>query len=480
MAPAFDYHRRVFYEIFIRSFADSNGDGIGDLNGITASLDDLQWLGIDGLWLTPFCTSPSYHKYDIEDFYTVDPEFGTLSDLQTLVKEAHRRNMKVLMDLVVNHTSLRHPWFRAALGGSQYYQNFYHWQDAPSATTEGAWHKTLIQGVPKWYYAFFSRHMPDLNYDFEPVRKAIIDMACWWVRHTDIDGFRLDAAQHIYSVGNDVQTIAWWKEFAMQIRQEKPGILLIGECWNNSDYVARYLQALDGVFNFELTQQLTECLREEKVLSLQALISSIPRQYVPYNSSYVDAIFLSNHDMDRMISALDNQMEKARLAACILLTLPGTPFLYYGEEIGMRGRKPDKYLREPYVWHWAIDRRSTTWLKPRYSTVRNVTPWAIQKQNRKSLLHLYRRLIRLRRLHPALSVGHWESLESTPESIFGYRRRLNADHLLVLHNLGKKRYRMKLPSPFAEGQLVFTSQPSLSRRSGWVSLPPYGSVILKC
>ncbi len=480
MAQAVDYNRRVFYEIFIRSFADSNGDGIGDLNGITASLDELQWLGIDGLWLTPFCKSPSYHKYDIEDFYAVDPEFGTLSDLQTLVKEAHRRNIRVLMDLVVNHTSVRHPWFRAALEGSSYYQNFYHWQDAPMATTEGAWHKTLINGVPKWYYAFFSRNMPDLNYDFEPVRNAMIDVARWWIRHIDVDGFRLDAAQHIYSIENDAQTIAWWKEFATQIRREKSDIVLIGECWNNTAYVARYLQALDGVFNFELARQLTESLCEEKVLSLQTLMPSISRQYVSYNTSYVDAIFLGNHDMERMSSALDNQIEKARLAACILLTLPGTPFLYYGEEIGMRGRKPDKYLREPYVWDRTIDRRSTTWLKPRYSTVRNVTPWAIQKQNRKSLLHLYRRLIRLRRLHPALSVGHFESLGATPESMFGYERCLDADHLLVLHNFGRKRCRWKIPALFAQGQLLFTSQPNLYRRSGWVSIPPYGSVILKC
>ncbi|MFI5134726.1 MAG: alpha-amylase family glycosyl hydrolase, partial [Chitinophagales bacterium] len=351
---AYECDHRVFYEIFVRSFYDSNGDGIGDLNGITEKLDYLHKLGIGGIWITPFNPSPSYHKYDVVDYYGVDPQYGTLDDFKKLVSEAHKRNIYVLMDLVVNHTSPKNSWFIASVKNDPKYRNYYSWEKDPPETKEGGWYLprdekgNVVEGEK--YFGFFSRSMPDLNYDNPEVRKEIINVGKWWLNETGIDGFRLDAAQHIYDPEHPAKNVEWWKEFTDSLKKVKPDLITIGECWNHYPLVAQYLPALSGAFNFQLSWALLKSLKEEKDDSVGDLIYKIRNDYASYSKNFIDPIFLSNHDNNRILSDLDNNEAKARLGACIYLTLPGTPFIYYGEEIGMKGMKPDSLIREPFLW----------------------------------------------------------------------------------------------------------------------------------
>nr|MBK9649888.1 hypothetical protein [Bacteroidota bacterium] len=215
----------VFYEIFIRSFCDSNNDGIGDIPGIISKLDYLHDLGIEGIWLTPFNPSPSYHKYDVTDYYNVDEEYGTLDDVRELITEAHKRNIKVIMDFVVNHTSVQHPWFiEAQKSKTNAYHNYYTWADENNLPGEKHWwhflqsnSKQTIEGEK--YLGFFDRSMPDLNYDNNDVRSEIIKAGKYWLKDIGMDGFRLDAAKWIYMPGNEKTNYSWWQQFVSEMKK---------------------------------------------------------------------------------------------------------------------------------------------------------------------------------------------------------------------------------------------------------------------
>ncbi|MCS6916338.1 MAG: alpha-amylase family glycosyl hydrolase [Chitinophagales bacterium] len=476
-----DLQQRTFYQIFIRSFRDSNGDGIGDLNGIRLSLPYLAHLGIGGIWITPFFPAPSYHKYDPVDLCAIDPQYGTLTDFCRLVEEAHRHDILVLMDWVANHTSWRHPWFVNALHHKGPYRNFYLWDATPQKPVEGQWHLPSGADTDKEkYYACFSRTMPDLNFDHPQVRRLITEAACWWLRQTGIDGFRLDAAQHIYPSDQTQANVRWWKAFAAAVRKVNPQAILIGECWNRVSNHAPYLQALDGVFNFELAEAVQQALLEERHSRLAHRIAEMEHQYSEWRQPFLQGVFLSNHDMPRIFSVLRHNIDKMRLAACILLTLPGVPFLYYGEEIGMRGRKPDPHLREPFIWSREPDDEGQThWQRPRYSTRRTVVPAWEQYRRPSSLLQGYRRLIALRRNNPALGCGKFIPMEVHHESLLAYERCYRQQRFLVLHNLSGQRRRLAVKWLEKKFDLFFCSHAGTSLNRSYLSLPPYGSVVLK-
>jgi alpha-amylase len=207
----------IFYEIFVRSFCDSNGDGIGDFNGITEKLDYLKNLGVTGLWLMPINPSPSYHGYDVTNYFAVNPDYGTIADFKTLVSEAHNRGIRVIIDMVLNHTSSQHPWFIAAQDPNSPYRNFYIWSDTKPVYSgpwgEQVWYPTITG----YYYAIFSQSMPDLNYRNTEVTAQMENAVKFWLETTGIDGFRLDAARHLIENGtvqaNTPETHAWFKQF---------------------------------------------------------------------------------------------------------------------------------------------------------------------------------------------------------------------------------------------------------------------------
>lgn len=440
------YHEgTAYYEIFIRSFADSDGDGIGDLNGIIQKLDYLQDLGIHGIWLTPFNPSPTYHKYDIIDYASVDKEYGTIEDIKKLLKEAHKRDIKIIMDFVVNHTSSKHPWFLDALHNpSSPYRDYYLWADeSESHRWESKpynpglpwqWHKIDDSFKQKGlYYGFFWREMPDLNYDNPKVRQEIIRYGKFWIS-LGIDGFRLDAAQHIYDLNEHEKSRAWWNEFRDSMNTVKPDIYLVGEIVNADSIVAGYFTGLKANFHFDLGSSIISMVSSEKVPSnfVEKLKISI-QNHKHIRPDCIDAIFLTNHDQNRIMSQLSGNQKRAAMAAAIYLTLPGQPFLYYGEEIGMMGQKPDEAIRECLNWNKKRNNGTTSWREPHYNLASSISIEDAM-QDTSSLYHHYKSLLSLRNSYASLLAGDIESLPSTNQ-VLAYSRTVKNESLIIVHNI---------------------------------------------
>lgn len=477
---------RVFYQVFIRSFADSNGDGIGDLKGLISKLDYLKNLGITGIWLSPVHPSPSYHKYDVVDYYSIDKEFGTLNDFRQLVNEAHRRNISVLLDLVINHTSEYHPWFLEALKSKDSpYRNYYVWRNPQKLKNKSNWHfpgNEHEQTMEKeMYYGFFWSGMPDLNFDSKELRIKLLAIAKFWLIDMGVDGFRLDAAQHIYGEKKVKKNVAWWQYFRQELNKIKPATYLVGEVMNTSKVVVNYLNdSLNACFNFDLAQQIIVSINSGKGNQLVPFLLKIRAKYAQQNANFEDAIFLSNHDQNRTFSALGNRLESAKLAAAVLLTLPGTPFIYYGEEIGMKGLKPDEHLREPFLWNKSLnDPAQTTWISNLYNNEQELEPLFEQKRNDNSLYVMYKRLISLRNNEPCLNSGTIRKGPVSHQAICSFYRETEQDSLLIIHNFKAKKVTINLfETDQKYNRVFFKSGTIIFKDFSKISISAYGTVIL--
>ncbi|HHL53323.1 MAG TPA: alpha-amylase [Flammeovirgaceae bacterium] len=477
----------TMYEIFVQSFADSNGDGIGDINGLTAKLDYLQELGIQGIWLMPINPSPSYHKYDVTDYYDIHPDYGTMADFKRFLAAAHQRRIRVVMDLVVNHTSSEHPWFKAAVADpNSPYRNYYVWADIDSIRDQIAkkeitldsdnitqWHQAT--GNEQYYYGFFWGGMPDLNYDNPAVREEIKKIGRYWLEEVGVDGFRLDAAKHIYPDERAADSHAWWIEFGEAMREVKPDVYLVGEVWGDARLVAPYLQGLPSMFNFDFYHNINRIVKNEREDSLIASLIKARQYFAAVQPRYLDAVFVNNHDQNRLISNVNGHSGKARLAAAILLTLPDIPYVYYGDEIGMLGKKPDPQIREPFIWDY--DQRAaeqTTWIKAVNSTDSTVVPLAAQINDPASTYAFYKYWIAQRNRDERLRTG---KLRDVPvaDGLLAYQR----GDLLIVHNLTGLERSLELRN-FTAGAIKYAFAKGVNLDSeGNLRLPPYTSVVLQ-
>ena len=482
----------VWYEIFVRAWYDTDGDGIGDLNGVTAKLDYLQSLGVSGIWLMPINPSPSYHGYDITDYEAINPQYGTMADFQRLVSEAHKRGIEVIIDLVINHTSDQHPWFKSALDPQSSYRHWYTWAGANtdlkaiSAVGGPAWHANGKQH----YLGDFTGAMPDLNYDEPAVRREMIAIGKFWL-DKGADGFRLDAARHIYddlkSDNGQPAVIAknaqWWSEFRQGLRQVRPDVYLVGEVSaKQPDELAPYLPALGSVFDFPLAEQLIASAKQEKAGRLPALLTATYAAFhAAAGNDYADAPFLSNHDQERVFSQLGGDARHMRTAAAMLLTLPGRPYIYYGEELGMLGRKPDENLREPMRWQRQAGAPGDSRWKP-YSTKQGGEVSVQAEQDRPdSLLNFYRTLIHWRVEVPALRDGALSAVDTGNPSLVAYERATADSRVLVVHNLGGKPVSYKLDAERAKtfAAIRLHTAPGATLAQGQLTLPAYATVVLQ-
>jgi len=482
----------ICYEIFVRSFCDSNGDGIGDLNGITSKLDYLQDLGIKAIWLTPIQSSPSYHKYDVVDYYGIDSEYGTLDDFKKLILEAHKRGIAIIMDLVINHSSAQHPWFRESVKGKDnLYRQFYNWKTSKEikalgiATREATpdtwqrkpWH--LAEGNTEKYYGLFWKGMPDLNCGHPPVRQAIYEIGRYWL-NMGVDGFRLDAARHIYPEWEEYKNYDFWVEFRTEMQKANPDVYLVGEVWNAAEKIAPYFKGLTANFNFDLSLAIQEIAANE--LDTDQLIDTLAKNraiFAQTNPHFVDAIMLTNHDQTRIGSVLKGNINRLKVAANLLLTLPGQPFLYYGEEIGMLGKKPDEFIREPFLWDYREkDRHRARWIKPHYSKSNTVVPVAGQVNDPYSLLNHYKKLIAFRQSNAVMRDIHGEVVPlSSPEpGIIAFTRKTDEDKVWVVHNLTGKSSTWIFKENVSL-QIIFSSS-STEMIDNQLQLPPYSCVVL--
>ena len=448
------WNKAVFYEVFVRSFADSTAgplanDGIGDLQGLIEKLDYLNDgdpatdddLGVTGLWLMPIMQSPSYHAYDVTDYYAVNKDYGTNEDFKRLVVEAHKRGVKIIIDLVLNHTSSEHPWFVEARDnpGSER-RDWYLWSEEKPDYL-GPWGQEVWHDSPTgYYYGLFWEGMPDLNLENPQVTAELHKVARFWLEDLGVDGFRLDAARHLIEEGssqeNTQATHQWWKGFRTAVKASSPEALAVGEMWTKGPDIVSYVQGdeLDLAFDFDLAEALVTYVGLRAANRIQGALAS---SYGLYGSG-LSATFLTNHDMDRVMSVLRGDAGKAKLAASVLMTAPGVPFVYYGEEIGMTGQKPDEMIRTPMQWSAGENAGFTAG-----------TPWepvngdyeeknvARQTADSTSLLSLYRDLIHLRLAHPALQVGDYRPVASTDAGMVVYLRSSDEEKVLVIINLGE-------------------------------------------
>lgn len=439
----------IFYEVFVRSFYDSDGDGIGDLTGLIEKLDYLNDgdpatdddLGVTALWLMPVFDSPSYHGYDVVDYYTVNADYGTDTDFKELIDKAHQRGIRVIVDLVLNHTSSQHPWFvESASGPDSEKRDWYVWTDDKPGYL-GPWGQQVWH--PKndsYYYGVFWDGMPDLNLENPEVTAELYDVAHFWLKEMETDGFRLDAIKHYVEDGKQqvhtLESHAWLNDFHTYVRDVGPDAFTVGEAWDSTPLAAMYVDGgVDAVFEFSLAQAILDSVNRGRATPLVSAIRTIQRSY-PEGGF---ATFLTNHDQDRTMNVLGHDPEKAKLAAAVLLTLPGVPFLYYGEEIGMTGVKPDEMIRTPMQWT-AESQAGFTGGKPwepvnRDYEEKNVEAQAVEPD---SLLSHYRTLIALRNAHPALHSPTIYPLESDHGAVYAYLRYTDDEVVLVVVNLGEE------------------------------------------
>jgi maltose alpha-D-glucosyltransferase/alpha-amylase len=487
------YKRAVFYEVLVRSFNDSNGDGTGDLAGLRDKLDYIHWLGVDCIWLPPFFRSPLRDGgYDVSDYTDVLPEFGTLGDFVEFVDAAHERGIRVIIDFVMNHTSDQHPWFQSSRTDPEGpYGEFYVWADTDEAysdariifvdTESSNW---TFDPVRKQYYwhRFFS-HQPDLNFENPRVQEAMVEALKFWL-DLGIDGFRLDAVPYLFEEeGTNCENLPRTHEFLKQVRKEVdaqyPDRVLLCEANQWPADVVEYFGS-DGdecqmAFHFPVMPRLFMGVRRESRYPISEIMAQTPA--IPDNCQW--GIFLRNHDeltlemvtdeerdymwaeyakdprmkanigiRRRLAPLLENDRNQLELFTALLLSLPGSPVLYYGDEIGMGDNiwlGDRDGVRTPM--QWTPDRNAgfsncnpgqlnlPVIMDPIYG--HQVTNVEAQAASTTSLLHWTRRMIEVRKQNPAFGLGTWEDLGGSNPSVLSFVRAFGDDIVLCVNNLSR-------------------------------------------
>lgn len=455
------YHGATMYEVMVRSFFDSNNDGIGDINGLIQKLDYLNSgkeetendLKVDALWLMPIFKSPSYHGYDTTDYYQIDPVYGTLEDFKVLVKEAHKRDIKIILDLVLNHTSNQHPWFvKAQSSKNELDKKWYVWSSEAKKEWERPW-----GGGPVWhkasnefFYGLFWSGMPDLNYNHLPLQEEMIKIGKYWIEQ-GADGYRLDAIRYLFETEKGKQadlpqTHEYLQRFAKEIHNIKPSACLIGEIWTDAQTVSSYYgnaNELDLAFDFDTAGAIIKSIQDSNSVHIVQSLQNIKKYY---KSKDFTAPFLANHDMMRLATQLNGNKEQQKIAAEILLSLPGTPFIYQGEEIGLQNgpKAGDEGKRTPMQWDntksagFSIDPKVKAWND--LSGNMDKISVSAQENNPNSILSTYKNMVRLRKNTPALKLGELKEIlhkKAIDRDILQFIRKKDKEEVLCIFHLGK-------------------------------------------
>lgn len=463
----------VYYQVFVGSFYDSDGDGVGDLQGVIEKLDYLQDdLGVSGIWLSPIHPSPTYHKYDVVDYYEIDSEFGSMEDFKELSEEMDERGMDLMLDFVFNHTSSQHPWFieakEAALNGNSDQSEYYDYYNF-SADAEPGYTK-LADGL--FYEAQFWSEMPDLNLDHPKVRDEISEIAQFWIEE-GVDGFRLDATTHFYEdrTTQNTEVLSWFME---EVRSMKEDIYVVGEAWTGETIIMdMYESTIDSFFNFKFSQNdgnIVKSINGNNGKKLAESVVEYNQKMKERNPEAVDALFLSNHDNGRSAGYLATPPDKQKLAASIYLLMPGNSFVYYGEEIGMLGSGVDENKRLPMEWGEAeISNIPERYPGADYSAV-EIDSVETQLKGEESLLAHYQQAIQIKNRYPELVEGELEVVDYGHEEVYA----LLHDDLLVLHNLSEETIEIEI-----EGEILEQLNSKEKQKGQQLTLSPYSSFLIR-
>ena len=438
---------RVFYEIFVGSFSDSDGDGTGDIRGIIERFDYLNdgnpnsgySLGVEGIWLSPIFKSPSYHKYDVQDYYAIDEDFGTEDDLKELIALCHERGVKLILDLPINHTSDRCEWFKAFTEARKTgdtdseYHDFYSVGESVSADGKVF---NAIRGTEQFYECNFSGDMPELDFNNAAVVQAVTDIAEHYL-DMGVDGFRFDAAKYIF-LGEEQKNIDFWNSYIGGLEAKYEGIFTVAEVWAHDSVSLPYTGAT-SCFNFTMAQLGGEIACAAKGGDVNVYTAYVENRLneLSANGDALLVPFITNHDMDRAAGFLTVASGEMKMAASLYLLLPGAPFIYYGEEIGMKGSRgsanTDANRRLAMLWgdgNTASDPEGATYGADK----QNNGTVAAQLKDPDSLFSHYKKLIMIRKAFPEISGGEFTALRFDGTNLGGFVSTLGDSSVAVLHN----------------------------------------------
>lgn len=533
------WQKAVVYQIYPRSFQDSNGDGIGDIPGIISRLDYLQLLGITAIWLSPVYKSPNDDNgYDISDYEDIMDEFGSMADMEELIQEANKRDIKIVMDLVVNHTSDEHAWFVEAKKGKENpYRDYYVWRDPVngdvpndlhSAFSGSAWEYDEASG--QYYLHLFSKKQPDLNWENKKVRQEVYDMMNFWLEK-GIGGFRMDVIDLIGKLpdqsitGNGPMLHTYLQEMN-QATFGSQDVMTVGETWGATPEIAKLYSdpirnELSMVFQFEhigLDQQEGKDKWDLKPLSIGQLKQILSKWQTSLGHEGWNSLFWNNHDLPRIVSRWGNdkeyRVESAKMFAIVLHMMKGTPYIYQGEEIGMTNcpistidevddiesinmyneRLDQGYTKEAIIESINAKGRDNARTPMQWDNSANAgfttgTPWLHVNPNypeinveqsladEDSVFYTYKKLIELRKEHAIVVWGEYELIEETEEEVFAYYREFSGEKWLVVANFSESKQTFTLEEEIGE-VLVHNYHTSLPK-SGEVSLKPYEAFATK-
>ncbi|WP_310551606.1 glycoside hydrolase family 13 protein [Paenibacillus glufosinatiresistens] len=529
------WHTAVIYQIYPRSFQDSDGDGIGDLRGIIGRLDYLEQLGITAIWLSPVYKSPNDDNgYDISDYQDIMTEFGTMADMDELIAEAKRRNIRIIMDLVVNHTSDEHAWFiEARKGKDNPYRDYYVWRNPVDNEVPNGL-KSIFSG-PAWeydeesgqyYLHLFSRKQPDLNWENEKVRREVWDMMNFWL-DKGVGGFRMDVIDLIGKIPDQEITGNGPKlhEYLQEMNREtfgKHDVMTVGETWGATPEIAKLYSdpkrgELSMVFQFEhvgLDQQEGKDKWDLKPLDIRELKAVLAKWQTELGGEGWNSLFWNNHDLPRIVSRWGNdteyRTESAKMFAILLHLMKGTPYIYQGEEIGMTnypvssidevqdiesvnmyrerleaGYKPEEIIasinakgrdnaRTPMQWDDTPNGGFTTG-KPWLHVNPNYTEINVARnlEDPDSVFHCYRKLIALRQEHPIIVWGDFELVNDVPDQVFMYLRRYKGETWIVAANFGGSPVIVERSGLDRTGEILIANYERSSADLSKLELRPY-------
>lgn len=498
---------RNYYEVFVYSFYDSDGDGIGDLKGLTEKLDYINDgddttdtdLGMNGIWLMPIMPSTTYHKYDVTDYYDIDKDYGTMDDFKAFMQECQSRDIHVIIDLVINHTSSKHEWFTTATdylktleAGEEPditvcpYVDYYHFTKEPEGSS---FYK--VSGTQWYYEAPFWSEMPDLNLGNEAVRKEIEDIVSYWM-DLGVSGFRLDAAKEYYSgqTGKNIEVLTWFNDYVKSIDEDA---YIVAEVWNDFGTYSQYYESgIDSVFNFAFADSsgiITNDLYQSAGQKYGQSTVTVQEKLSAINPNYIDAPFFTNHDMARAAGYFNGDFaaQQIKMAGAMNLLMSGNAFLYYGEELGMSGSGKDENKRAPM--YWSSDESTEGMcdgpsamdtVKHKYGSLEE------QTEDENSIYNFYKEIIKIRNQNPEVARGTVTYLdEVTDTAICAVKKEYNGSDIVILMNIAKEEKSVLLDqTTYGDYKIVGAIEATEGtevkmQEDHTIVLPAYSVVVLK-
>lgn len=490
---AVDDAYRNTYEVFLHSYYDSDHDGIGDLKGLQTKLDEIRDMGFTEIWLMPVCPSDTYHKYDVKDYMAIDPEYGTMEDYDSLVKACHERGIRIITDLVLNHTAFGHEWFQNAWAylkelpedwqpSSDYcpYFDYYHF----SREFQSGYEKLPDTN---WYYeARFWDQMPDLNLDSEQVRNEIVSIMKFWLDH-GTDGFRLDAVTSYYT-GDPEKNTAFLRWLSEEGKKLNPDCYFVGEAWTNKDEIAvLYQSGIDSLFAFPFADAEGVIKKTAAgIIGADDYVTSMiscEQAWQQANPAYVNAPFYTNHDMGRSAGYYaGDDGSRTKLAGALNILMNGNVFVYYGEEIGMKGAGRDENKRAPMYWSKDAAEGMCDPPEGMDDIEMKFDPYDVQKDDPYSILNYYREALKIRNAFPVIARGETVAVDAVMEEEIAafIRHHEQYDDVMIIINTSENEETVSLNElPFHELKAVLnTGADEVRIDNEELILPPFGIAVM--